>query len=127
MPTRTAAAASFAADSLLARARAELAGIGRRPPMPAWFADAPDGLDIAAKQRRFDELRAQARKSADTGGTLVVACQMPLWLLLRHHDSVALLVCILAVPLVLLAAMPLARRPLLNRLLRRHVRTHATW
>ena len=116
--------ASVAADSLLARARAELPAIGRRPAMPAWFADAPDGLDIAAKQRRFDELRAQARKSADAATILVVACQAPLWLLLRRHDSAALLIGTVA---VLLVAMALARKPLLNRLLRQHVKTHATW
>jgi hypothetical protein len=125
MLTRT--AASFSADSLLARARAGLAAIGRRPTMPAWFADAPDGLDIAAKQRRFDELRAQARKSADTGATLVIACQGPLWLLLRHHDGLVLLIGIVTIPLVLLAALTFARGPVLNRLLRQHVRTHASW
>ncbi len=118
----TSTEASVAADSLLARARAELPAIGRRPTMPAWFADAPDGLDIAAKQRRFDELRAQARKSADAGAILVVACQAPLWLLLRRHDSAALLIGTVA---VLLVAMALARKPLLNRLLRQHVKTHA--
>ncbi len=119
----TSTEASVAADSLLARARAELPAIGRRPAMPAWFADAPDGLDIAAKQRRFDELRAQARKSADAATILVVACQAPLWLLLRRHDSAALLIGTVA---VLLVAMALARKPLLNRLLRQHVKTHAT-
>ena len=119
--------ATFAADSLLARARAELPAIGRRPAMPAWFADAPDGLDIAAKQRRFDELRTQARKSADAGAILVVLWQGPLWLLLRHHDNVTLRICTMAVSLLLLAAMALARKPLLNRLLRQHVKTHATW
>ncbi len=119
----TSTEASVAADSLLARARAELPAIGRRPAMPAWFADAPDGLDIAAKQRRFDELRAQARKSADAATMLVVACQAPLWLLLRRHDSAALLIGTVA---VLLVAMALARKPLLNRLLRQHVKTHAT-
>lgn len=124
MSTRT--EASVATDSLRARARAGLPAIGRRPAMPAWFADAPDGLDIAAKQRRFDELRAQARRSADAGAILAVACQAPLWLLLGRHDGVALLIGTVAVPLVLLAAMAFARKPLLNRLLCQHVKAHAT-
>lgn len=125
MPTRT--EASFAADLSLARARADRPVIGRRPTMPAWFADAPDGLDIAAKQRRFDELRAQARKSADIGTLLVIVYQVPLWLLFRHHDSVALRICTVAVPLVMLAAMAFARKSMLNRLLRQHVKTRAIW
>jgi hypothetical protein len=125
MPTRT--AASFAADSLLARASADRPAIGRRPTMPTWFADAPDGLDIAAKQRRFDELRVQARKSADIGAILVIVYQVPLWLLFRHHDSAALRICAVAVPLVMLAAMAFVRKSMLKRLLRQHVKTHVIW
>jgi hypothetical protein len=52
---------------------------------------------------------------------------VPLWLLFRHHDSAALRICTVAVPLVMLAAMAFVRKSMLKRLLRQHVKTHVIW
>jgi hypothetical protein len=119
--------ADLAAEALLARARVESPAIRRRPEMPQWFVDAPDGLDPARKRRRFAELREQAHKTTGWLAMEALLLPLPLWLTLGHHFRPAWMMVFATLQFLFVAGTRLARPALFERLLRLHVKKNATW
>jgi hypothetical protein len=118
--------ADLAADTLLAQARTQSEAIRRRPEMPQWFADAPDGLDPEQKRRRFAELQKQARGvtgfvALEFGAVLGTA--LPIF---ARHLKPSWMICMVTLYALLVLAAFLARKHLLARLLRQHVRKNAS-
>ena len=88
------------------------------PPLPRWFAEAPDGLDPAQKQKLFDKAATDVKRGFAVGAIIFAApLSMAVTGLVRHHMNAAAAALLLAFG-VYCVCVPLFRRRLIDRHLR---------